>query len=217
VVMERRSLPFGLKAAFVPDPRSIKIILDPGIELRTNYAEYSIAHELTHGLLAYAMGYAQLTPKRMVTAKEQKHLNLASVLLQDVVVNRILQTEGFAPFSPIYLGTVQQETKIANARRIYHYPDFTNDEEGRDRWMVVRYIIAWGLVEYCELDQKPRDLLAAYLSAFENAYPKQFNMAEQIKSLIKANDIFDAQGYRKAMAGILDLWKLNHFIQMIDG
>jgi hypothetical protein len=41
-------------------------------------------------------------------------------------------------------------------------------------------------------------------------------MAEQIKSIIKENDIFEAQGYRKAMASILDLWKLNDFLQMAD-
>jgi hypothetical protein len=111
---------------------------------------------------------------------------------------------------------VQYETKVANAKGTYPHPDLANDEEGRDRWMVLRYIIAWGLVEYCSLDQKSEDLIGEYLRAFQNAYPKQFSMAEQVKSIIKENDIFEAQGYRKAMASILDLWKLNDFLQMAD-
>ena len=216
LVVERRLLPLGLKAAFIPDPRFIKIVLDPSINLKTNYAEYSIAHEVTHGLLTYAKGYAPLIAKRPLTAKEQTRRSIAAVLIEDIVVNRILQTEGFAPFAPIYLATVQYETKVANAKGTYPHPDLANDEEGRDRWMVLRYIIAWGLVEYCSLDQKSEDVIAEYLRAFQNAYPKQFSMAEQIKSIIKENDIFEAQGYRKAMASILDLWKLNDFLQMAD-
>ena len=216
LVVERRSLPLGLKAAFIPDPRFIKIVLDPSINLKTNYAEYSIAHEVTHGLLTYAKGYAPLIAKRPLTAKEQTRRSIAAVLVEDIVVNRILQTEGFAPFAPIYLATVQYETKVANAKGTYPHPDLANDEEGRDRWMVLRYIIAWGLVEYCSLDQKSEDVIGEYLRAFQNAYPKQFSMAEQVKSIIKENDIFEAQGYRKAMASILDLWKLNDFLQMAD-
>lgn len=214
VVVERRSLPFGLKAAFIPDPQFIKIVLDPSIDLKTNYAEYSIAHELTHGLLAYAKGYAPLTSKRPLTTKEQRHENIAAMLVQDLVVDKILQTEGFSPYAPNYLASVQQETKAANTQRVDRMQDFADDEEGRDRWMVLRYIVAWGLVEYCSLDQKPKEVIAEYLKAFENGYPKQFSIAEQVKNIIKGNDIFEPQGYRKAMASILDLWKLNDFLQI---
>ena len=52
VVVERRLLPFGLKAAFQRDPQFIRIFLDPRLDLKSDYAEQSIAHELTHGLLA---------------------------------------------------------------------------------------------------------------------------------------------------------------------
>ena len=78
LVVERRSLPLGLKAAFIPDPRFIKIVLDPSINLKTNYAEYSIAHEVTHGLLTYAKGYAPLIAKRPLTAKEQTRRSIAA-------------------------------------------------------------------------------------------------------------------------------------------
>ena len=74
-VVERtgRRVPFGLKAAFLRDPQFIRIFLDPRLDLKSDYAEQSIAHELTHGLLAYAKGYPDLTAKRPLTAKEQKH------------------------------------------------------------------------------------------------------------------------------------------------
>ena len=89
-VVERRLLPFGLKAAFQRDPQFIRIFLDPRLDLKSDYAEQSIAHELTHGLLAYAKGYPDLTAKRPLTAKEQKHQNTTAMLVEEIVVSKII-------------------------------------------------------------------------------------------------------------------------------
>ena len=85
---------------------------------------------------------------------------------------------------------MQQETKVAYTRQMYH-SDFIDDEEGLNQWMVLRYINAWGLVEYCSLDQNVKDIISEYLRAFKNAYPKQFGMADQIKIIVKQNNIFE--------------------------
>jgi len=215
VVVERRSLPFGLKAGFQRDPQFIRIILDPSLDLKSDYAEQSIAHELTHGLLAYGKGYSDLTPKRPLTAKEQKHRNTTAMVVEEIVVNKIIQNDGFSPFSPDYPANVQQETKVAYTRQMYH-SDFIDDEEGLNQWMVLRYTNAWGLVEYCSLDQNVKDIISEYLRAFKNGYPKQFGMAEQIKTAVKQNNIFEADGYRKTMVSILGLWRLNNFLQILD-
>jgi len=120
VVVERRSLPFGIKAGFQRDPEFIRIFLDPSLDLKSDYAEQSIAHELTHGLLAYGKHYPDLTPKRPLTAKEQKHRNTTAMLIENIVVSKIIQNDGFSPFSPDYPANVQQETKVAYTRQMYH-------------------------------------------------------------------------------------------------
>ena len=101
-----------------------------------------------------------------------------------------VHSNGFSPFSPVYSANVQQETKVAYTRQMYH-SDFIDDEEGLNQWMVLRYINAWGLVEYCSLDQNVKDIISEYLRAFKNAYPKQFGMADQIKIIVKQNNIFE--------------------------
>jgi hypothetical protein len=48
-----------------------------------------------------------------------------------------------------------------------------------------------------------KDIISEYLRAFKNGYPKQFGMAEQIKTVVKQNNIFEADGYRQTIVSIL--------------
>ena len=172
--------------------------------------EHSIPHELTHGLLWHKRGYSPLKLRLSIPLREQTALGILNTMLEDIVVNRIIHEEGFEAFSAIYLEMVQKETKfIIRGRDIY--ADF-QDPTIKEKFMIFRYIIAWGFMEYFDLGIHTRRVLAKFMRTFQRFCPHQYELAKEVEKVIRENDIFTAQGYLNALKGILRIWNLESFV-----
>ena len=67
-------------------------------------------------------------------------------MIDDIVVNRIIQKEGFTPFGPRYLNMVEKETKAARKGSDKPYAEFSYDPLFKDRFMVFRYLAGFFLI-----------------------------------------------------------------------
>ena len=160
-------------------------------------------NKLAFGFSRYLNSTATDKPRRnrhirrqlTTTEFENSDLNFATTIVHEVR----------NPLSNIYLAIEMLQSEIIDSE-LKMYLDIIKRSATRINSVVNNLLNK----------RSSEDVIAEYLRAFQNAYPKQFSMAEQVKSIIKENDIFEAQGYRKAMASILDLWKLNDFLQMAD-
>jgi len=133
-------------------------------------------------------------------------------MIDDIVVNRIIQQEGFPPFAPRYLNIVEIATKTARNSSDRPYDTFPPDPLFKDKFMVFGYILAWGLVNYCDLEPHARKTINKYLKAFGKSFAKQFTMADQIREVILQHDIFSAHGHRKVVEAVARLWHLDDLI-----
>ncbi len=202
----------GMTAAFKPDPSCILILLKEGTDWGNPQHEHTIAHEATHGYLIYKLGYSYPRTKRKPAKNETKHVSLLFTMIDDIVVNRIIQKEGFPPLSPRYLSMLERETKAARKGSDRPYDEFSYDPLFKDRFMVFRYILAWGFVNYCDLKPYARKIINKYLKAFEKSFAKQFTMADQIKKVILQHDIFSPHGHRKTIEAVARLWHLDDLV-----
>lgn len=202
------SIPF----AFKPDPSCILILCKEGTDWRNPEHEQSIAHEATHGYLIYKLGYSYLRAKRKPARNEIGHVNLLFTMIDDIVVSKIIQKEGFPPFDPGYLTMVERETKAARKGSDRLYGEFSHDPLFKDRFMAFRYILAWGSVSYCDLEPYARRTINKYLKAFKKSFTEQFTMADQIREVILQHDIFSANGHRKTVEAVARLWHLDDLI-----
>ena len=175
--------------------------------------EYSIAHEITHGLLIYKEGYCQAVFQRPASNNERHAVSLLLTMVDDIVVNKIISDNGFPPFSPSYLSMVKEEIRSAQ-KGIDIYTRIANDPRVKNSYMVSRYITAWGFLEYFALERDERYALRTFLKSFQEFYPDLYEMAEQIKAIIIHNDIFTPRGHRKTIEQILNLWGLYNLVKL---
>lgn len=202
------SIPF----AHQPDPSCIPILFKEGTDLGDPEHEHSIAHEATHGYLIHKLGYLSPREKRKPVGNEMNHVNLIFSMIEDIVVNKIIQKEGFPPFAPIYLTMLERETKAAREGSDRLYGEFSHDPLYKDRFMVYRYILARGFVNYCDLKPYARRTINRYLKWFKKSFVEQFKMANQIREVISQNDIFSAHGHRKTIEAVARLWHLDDLV-----
>ena len=202
----------GMTAAFSLHPSSIIISLKEGTDWGNPEHEHSIAHEATHGYLVYKLGYSYLRTKCKPAENEMNHVRLLFTMIDDIVVNRIIQKEGFPLFAPGYLNMVEIETKAARKGSDRPYDMFSHDPLFKNRFMAFRYILAWGLLNYCDLKPYARRTINKYLKAFQKSFVKQFTMADQIRGIILQHDIFSAHGHRKAVEAVARLWHLDDLV-----
>lgn len=203
----------GLTAGFKPHPTHILIQLEKSTDWGNPEHEHTIAHEATHGHLMYKLGYSYPVGKREPTQNEEEHGNLLWGLIDDIVVNRIIQKEGFPPHGSGYLDTIERETRAACKGSDREYDEFSHDPLLKDRFMVLRYILAWGLMRYCDLEPYAREAINEYLKAFEKAFVKQFTMADRIREIILQHDIFGVHGHREAVEAVTRLWHLEDLVE----
>jgi len=202
----------GMTAAFGLHPSSILISLKEGTDWGNPEHEHSIAHEATHGYLLYKLGYSYIREKRKPAENERGHVRLLFTMIDDIVVNRIIQQEGFPPFASGYLNMVERETKNARKGSDRPYEMFSYDPVFKNRFMVFRYILAWGLVNYCDLEPYAKRTINKYLKAFKKSFVEQFTMADQIREIILQQDIFSAHGHRKTVEAKAKLWHLDDLV-----
>ena len=203
----------GITAAFELDPSHIIIWLAEGTDWGNPEHERTIAHEATHGYLMYKLGYSYPRAKRKLAENEIKHVEILCMVIDDIAVNRIIQKEGFPPFAPGYLNMVEEETKAARRGSDRIYNMFSHDPLLKDRFMVFRYILGWGFVNYCDLKPYARKTINKYLKEFEKSFVKQFTMADQIREIILQYDIFSVHGHREAVEAVTRLWHLEDLVE----
>ena len=206
----------SMKTAYRYDPSLIEVVIASNAKMTTSQLEQSIAHEVTHGFLQHKLRYCHAVFKRPPSDTEEKSTSLIFTMIDDIVVNRIISEEGFDPFGPVYLPTVEKETKaIRKGKDCYNR--HSHDPLFKDRYMVFRYIMAWGFLEYFDLEPFARRKIKKFAKTFENSFPRQYEMASQIRELILQNDIFTSEGHRRTIEGVLKFWNLEDLVELKTG
>ena len=200
----------GMTARFSEHPTHILIEVAASLQ-RDEQTEQSIAHEATHGLLAYSKGYCRTTPKHSLHSMETNSISILVTMVEDIVVNKIIQENGFWAHEATYLETVKKETKALRKNQDY-YREFQNPF--KDRFMVFRYIMAWGFLQYYDIDESTRTVLARFENDFRLSRPKQYKVASQIREILLQNDIFSADGYCQAIKESLRVFELDHLVNI---
>lgn len=204
---------FKMKSAFVHHPKYIQIIIASGSKPDDPEIEQSIAHEATHGLLVYKMKYCLGFFKNSPTDKEKKLVTLVFTMISDIIVNKLIQIEGFLPYSPKYPELVKNDTAaMQNGFKLYS--NISNDESYRNKHLIFRYILAWGYIKYIDIDENVRETLMNFMNEFQLKNLEQFKMAMKFQEIILLNDIFSADGFRKVITKLLSLWELEDIVEL---
>ena len=203
----------GMSAAFYPNPTHIYVEIKYA-SVENEHFEHSIAHEVTHGLLAYSRGYCQLEPKIGLTDLQRQSIGILATMVEDIVVNKIIFDAGFLAFPSAYLKETKRETKAINNRRQDYYHQYS--QPFKSRFIVFRYIMAWGFLEFYDLNSsKTERILNNFIKACEMRYLEEVETANRIKEIIIANDIFTPKGYGDSIRLVLKLWDLDILIDFV--
>ena len=202
----------GMKAEFELDPEYIRVKIVQNIE--TEKIEQSIAHEITHGFLACKKKYCQLEYLHEPDEIEENSVIIIVNMIEDIVVNKIIQEEYFQPYPYDYLDKIKNDTK--NIRKSKgELPQLHQDSVLKDRFMILRYIGAWGFLKYFNLDSFNRRVISKFIKSFKKSYPKQCVAAEQVEEIILDNNIFTSEGYYNAIKRCLELWNLVDLVKFV--
>ena len=215
VIIVDNFLVAGMVAAFSPDPSFIKIGVLKNIINDSNNLENSLAHEVTHGLLLYGYGYSTLKPITQLNETQNKSLGLIGTMIDDIVVNKLIQDEGFEPYAKVYPSMVSKEATALNKGKNF-YNMFDSDEVFKSRFITFRYVLAWGFNEYFNIDNNLRVDINKYFKAVKKQYEEISRTSQKITESIRVNNIFTADGHRKVYKEILDIWGLNESVEFVS-
>lgn len=175
-----------------------------------------MAHEATHAFLQYKKKYCCPDPDQVNTPKEGDILSYITTMINDIVVNKILQDKGFPPFTIEYINTLTKYIQM-----MYKSESFYNlVNKPRDVvfiWLVLRYITAWGFLQYYDLDVHSTRIIKKFLEIYKKKLPEEFNTADKVKEIIIQNGIFTSEGQNKAMEEVFKLLMPNRQIKLIVG
>jgi hypothetical protein len=205
----------GMWAGFRYHPDSIIIIIRSDINKTNETLERSIAHEATHGYILFKKQYCRGEFPESTKDSDKRDIQLMFTMVDDIVVNKIISKNGFTPFGVEYLSVVQKEIDSMLVG-VDLYRQFSDDILFDDLLMITRYIVAWGFLEYFELSKSEYELLKKFVDVFIDTYPLQYDIAIQIKQIIKDNDIFTSSGHCKAMIDILNLLKFGDLVKITN-
>lgn len=197
----------GMSAAFSNHPTHIKILFTKSSLNDSSRFEHSCAHEITHGLLIYGRKYFSPQTAKNITKEEKNLIGLICTAIGDIVVNKLIQHEGFEPISSVYIGMVKKETEAyKNGEDIYK--EFI-EIKLKSKFKIFRYIMAWGFLQYFDLLGEQRNQLNEFIQIFEITYPPEYEESRKICDCILRNNIFTSEGYEITFRYVLELWGLN--------
>lgn len=204
-----------MDSRFILDPDYIRVeiyeekYLDSKEEIKQEEIEYMIAHEVTHGLLAYKENYCQVRPRDIDNELVNGSASLLFSMIEDIVVSKIIYENSFQMYPQNLIIMIQNEIEYERKGGDF-YKQFN---EIKDRYRVVRYVQAWGILRYryINLDEIGKKTIDEYL-IFQKLHPKQYEEAEKIKKIILENNIFVSEGYNNAIKECLDLWNLTDLV-----
>lgn len=204
----------GMWAGFRYHPDFIIVIIRKGIHKPDETIERSIAHEATHGYILFKETYCMAEFEESASDNDRKDIQLIFTMVDDIVVNKIISKNGFKPFGAEYLKVVQKEIEAMVSGQDF-YRQFSDDLLFDDLLMISRYIIAWGFLEYFDLDKEEYEVIKKFTTIFKDTYPLQYKIADTIKQIILQNNIFTSTGHCKAMEGILKLLKFKNLVKIV--
>ncbi len=210
----------GISAAYRYHQDYIVIVITVGIRRTEVDLERSIAHEAAHGYLMHKLKFCRPVFNKKADDNYQRDVQLLFTMVDDIVVNKIIEENGFHPFGSEYLPMVEMETKVATGGEIEgedFYKKFSDDPRLEAILMVSRYLLAWGFLDYFQLEPGEREVITSFTKTFETYYPHYYSRAHEMRDIILKNDIFSAEGQCKAVQEILDLWKLGDLVELERG
>jgi hypothetical protein len=201
----------GISVGFRYHPQYILIIINPSVKRSITDFERSIAHEATHGYILHRLGYCRPIFSPETPDKIQQMTHLLFTMVEDLVVNRIIQDNGFLPFGSEYIPMLQREVEVAekgeqSGETFYHL--FSPDPQTEDILMISRYIIAWGFLNYHSFKKDIQNQIQEFLQKFQQHYSHHYPRAAIVREIIQKHDIFTAEGQCQAMNEIIALWGL---------
>jgi len=185
--------------------------LDSKGELCKEEIECMIAHEVTHGLLAYKKNYCQHNLILDDSELGGKSADMLFTMIEDIVVNKMIDENNlFQSLIKSYIDTVMEREVKLLRREEDCYKIGKHSPIFRDRFMVWRYIQAWGFLKYFDFDNESKKVINEYLELFQKRYPQQYEKAIKTKEIIFENDIFKAEGFRNAIkkCSNLSFWSI---------
>ena len=205
----------GISIGFRYHPHYILIIVNPAVKRSINDFERSVAHEATHGYILHKLGYCRPIFRPETSDKLQQMVHLLFTMVEDLVVNKILQDNGFLPFGSEYIPMLQKEVEVAekgeqSGETFYHI--FTPDYQTEDILMTSRYIIAWGFLHYHSFEKEVQNSIQEFLQKFAHNYPHHYPRAAMVQEIIQKHNIFTAEGQCLAMNKIIGLWGLKNHV-----
>jgi hypothetical protein len=196
----------GVQFAFRKDPTHLVVAAKSGILLDDPRVERAIAHEITHALLIYGLGYYALDVNERSTDEDISYLNLLS-FIDDIAVNKVIQAHDFMPFGPPYREMLNKEI-LTVRHRVDFYGELPYGTLLKRRYIASRHVLAWSAIRYYDLDADDRNLLSEYLKVFQRAYPMPYLTAKDVEELIVKNDVFSADGHKKVIDTLLRDWNI---------
>ncbi len=206
----------GMKAAFCFNDRDhskIRIEINQTISLKSPEGVHSLAHEATHGYLIYSKGYYAPFKFHLLRKVDGDSISLIGGMIDDIVVNCILQKEGFPVISEFYFPMVKDEINAAHTERDV-YREFSYDPKFKFRFIVYRIVYAWGIQKFIKITKEKQKILENFRKIYEKKYPKHIEIADKICKKIQDNDIFTPEGHKYITQSILNLWKLDHLVEL---
>ncbi len=204
----------GMNAAFIEHPTDIRVLVLSNWNTNDPDIENTIAHEITHGLLAYGKGYVRLKPKRNLSSLEANTVGLLSTMIDDLVVNNLIHKAGFKAFGNNYPMVLRNEISGAKNKQDF-YEQFNSDLTFKSRFIVFRYILAWGSLKYSSPNKEMRGLLASFLGIFPKAYPSEYKTALEVQRLILHHDLFSPTQYQIVIKDLVNMWQLNDVVELV--
>jgi len=213
IVFERSDDHRISRMSFRDHPSRILVLVASGFNMTDPLTERLIAHEITHGFLIYKKGYCHPVLKRSANYNGKRYVDILWTIFDDIVVNKIIHEEGFPSVTSRYLSMVKKETNcIRKGEDVYK--EFSDDLLFKGRFMVCRYILAWGFLEYFSLESSAHQTVEEFVRTFEEKCLKQFEMASQVRTIILQNDIFTSEGHNNAMKELVKLWGLEDLVEL---
>ncbi|MGZ4856782.1 MAG: hypothetical protein ACXVZU_00250 [Methanobacteriaceae archaeon] len=203
----------GISVGFRYHPQYILIIINPTVKRSITDLERSIAHEATHGYILHRLGYCRPLFSHETPEKIQQMTHLLFTMVEDLVVNKIIQDNGFLPFGSEYIPMLKREVDVAekgeqSGESFYHL--FSPDPQTEDILMISRYIIAWGFLNYHSFEKDVQDQIQEFLQKFQQNYSHHYPRAKIVQEIILKHDIFTAKGQCEAIKEIIALWGLEN-------
>lgn len=201
----------SITAAYQYHPQYILITLNTEYPRTQEDMERSIAHEATHGYLIHKLGFCRSKYVQNSTEDYRKEVQLVFTMIEDIVVNKIIEDNGFPPFGHEYLPMVQEEIKIARKGEEAgerFYGRFTDDYRLEALLMISRYIIAWGFLKYYSLNPKQSEIINEFIMTFQTYYPDYYEFAAQIVKILGEKDIFNPPEECEVIYELLKMFKM---------